>query len=213
MFSHHAHSGFDPEDAKSFESFMRFIETECFKLTSELENSLNVISNYDVQLSQLTVRQHRLANDVRQHFNSLRETLLTQETLALEEVDGTVKEIQAVINEHQKEARNQAALTKIALKEVESINDCLKISNHQERLKHVVKLHKLLTTRVPSYQETEDFLNRLPTKPRTYKLPMHRERRWHIKPNKAMILDTESDLNSESTRPCHRVKRARVEEH
>jgi hypothetical protein len=213
MFSHHAHSSFDPEDAKSYESLMRFIETECFKLTSELESSLNVISNYDVQLSQLSVRQHRLATEVSQYYSTLREAVLTQETLALEEVDGKVKEIQASIEGRQKEARSQMAFTRTALKEAESVNDSLKHCKHQERLKHVTKLHKLLTTRVTSFQETEDFLKQLPTKPRACRLSRDRERRWRIKPNKSMILDTESELPSDSARPYHRAKRARVEEY
>lgn len=164
ILEHSYHKCLDPEDAKSLEALLRYIESECFKMTAESEHNEGLAAAYNIQILDLSERTQRLEREIRESFNKARSSLVEREKAAMAEVEHKAQEIQSMIEARQKVANEQVALTSCVLKEVVTIQDSLKSCRPQERLKHVVKLHKLLGSRSVSFIVAEDYLKRLPSK-------------------------------------------------
>lgn len=205
--SHNTHSCFDPEDAKSFEALLIYIENELVNLNTEAGYSQTVITDYSSQLTQLGDRQQLLVHEVSVKFRELHAALNEKERQTLEQIEKTTLDIKEAIEVSLKQANQHIEATSSALREVLSLRDSLKQSMPQERLAYTVKLHKLLSTRISTFHVAHDYLKKLSTKLKTpsKKLSYSEEKPKGILKH---LMNVENDYDTYSIG----VKRARMQE-
>mmetsp|Transcript_9815 Transcript_9815/g.19325 ORF Transcript_9815/g.19325 Transcript_9815/m.19325 type:complete len:318 (-) Transcript_9815:203-1156(-) len=194
LMAHSCHSCIDPEDAKSLEALLMYIESECIKLSSESDHNSALVSDYNRQLNQLSERRLKLECEVRESFDKLRAQLSARERQTLNDIECKALEIQSLIEESQKSASEQIHTTGSVLKEVLEIQEHLKTCMPQERLKQVVKLHNLLSNRMVSFSVSEDYLRRLPLKMKPPIKKLFQDRAFLKSSKKSMIIEEEPDL-------------------
>jgi hypothetical protein len=165
--AHNSHSCFDPEDAKSFEALLAFIESQSFQLTAETDYSQGLVAQYEAQLAELGERQSQLVHEVTLKFRALHTALNERECAALEEIENTTAQLKHTIEGEHRGAREQAAATANTLQEVMMIKEALRKSLPQERLTYTAKLHKLISARSVSFQVPQDYVKKLPAKLRS----------------------------------------------
>jgi hypothetical protein len=162
--AHSSHSCFDPEDAKSFEALLAYIESKSLQLTAETDYSQGLVAQYEAQLAELGERQSQLVHEVTLKFRALHTALNGREFTALEEIENTTAQLKGSIEGEHTGAREQAVATANTLQEVMMIREALRSSLPQERLAYTAKLHKLVSSRPVSLQVPQDYVKRLPAK-------------------------------------------------
>mmetsp|Transcript_3897 Transcript_3897/g.8171 ORF Transcript_3897/g.8171 Transcript_3897/m.8171 type:complete len:319 (+) Transcript_3897:2238-3194(+) len=162
--NHNTHSCFDPEDAKSFEALLFYIDSEMLNLNTESDHNARLAAEYDSQLNQLAERQSMLVREVSMSFKQRHAELNDRERETLEKIKETTVEIKEAIENSMRQASDQVIATTAAIQEVLSLQVALKKVMPQERLTHVAKLHKLLANRAVTFQIPHDYLKKLVVK-------------------------------------------------